>query len=364
MLIGPRSLSSRLVRSPSTLPPLVGYGPRSNGLFSAPVSDTMEYYLFTTKGCNLRCPYCFEVEKQMGSKPTYPLDDLVHFFIMINWGNRQATGHSPRRNDITYYGGEPLMNMPFIEEVMHATQDLGMGHVLQTNGTLLNRASDYLLENLSYILVSVDGTKEAHDKNRKFADGSGSYDLIMRNMGLIKPRFKGQTIARITQLIDPESSIYESVMAVIDLFDAVHWQIESPMRPGVAENKALQEAFLERYDKDIKKLMDYWMENMRRGIIKNIIPFQAMTSAMINKERHRFLRCGCGSSLVAIDLDGQCYGCDTLVGKEGAKIGDIWKGISFGKIPQPAQDPNSLCAKCDIVDFCGGRCLHGHYRFK
>ena len=357
MLINPGRLGSM-----STLPPLVGYGPKNpSAIFHAPVTDTIEYYLFTTKGCNLRCPYCFEVDKQMGSKPTYSLDDLVHFFVMINWGNRQATGHSPRRNDITYYGGEPLMNMPFIEEVMHATQDLGMEHVLQTNATLLDKASDYLLGNLSYILVSIDGPKEVHDKNRKFADGRGSYDLIMSNLQKIKPRFKGQTIARITLLIDPDSSIYDSVMAVIDSFDAVHWQIESPMREGIT--KEAQDGFLERYKKDVQKLSEYLRENLEKGVVKNIIPFQAMASAVINKEKHRNLRCGCGSSLVAIDLDGTCYGCDTLVGKESAKIGDIWHGVDFGKIPQPAQDPNTLCAKCDIVDICGGRCLHGHYKF-
>lgn len=359
MIIDPTRFDSH-----SRTAPLVGYGPRNtSALFHTPVTDTVEYYLFTTKGCNLRCPYCFEVEKQMGSKPTYSLEDLAHFFVMINWGNRQATGHAPRRNDITYYGGEPLMNMPFIEDVMHATQDLGMQHVLQTNGTLLDRASDYLLGNLSTILVSIDGTKEVHDRNRRFADGSGSYDLIMDNLRKIKPRFKGQTIARITLLIEPDSSIYDSVMSVIDTFDAVHWQIESPMRPEVENDRAKQEAFLAKYSQDVQKLMDYFKENLDKGVVKNIIPFQAMFSSYIFNEKHRNLRCGCGSSLVAIDLDGKCYGCDTLVGKEGAKIGDIWHGVNFKLIPQPAQDPNSLCAKCDIVDVCGGRCLHGHYKF-
>ena len=49
-----------------------------------------------------------------------------------------------------------------------------------TNGVLLNDdIKQYINENMSNVVLSIDGTKETNDRMRYRVDGSGSYDTIV-----------------------------------------------------------------------------------------------------------------------------------------------------------------------------------------
>ena len=61
---------------------------------------------------------------------------------------------------------------------------------ITTNATLLNnKIMDFLCRNNFDILISLDGSKEEHDINRKFEDGTGSFDIIMKNILSIKESY-------------------------------------------------------------------------------------------------------------------------------------------------------------------------------
>ena len=56
-----------------------------------------------------------------------------------------------------------------------------------TNGTLFNERIIRLLKKYPFnVLISLDGPKEIHDKNRVFANGKGSYDVLMKNLTQIR----------------------------------------------------------------------------------------------------------------------------------------------------------------------------------
>lgn len=293
----------------------------------------LEYWIFVTKNCNMRCSYCFEEKEVSLSKPSYSLEQLKHFLFVTN--ARSPLGE----HGIIFYGGEPLLNQEFIKEIIRSTKEdcvrkKQLTYVLQTNGTLLNKIDTYLLENLDVISVSIDGPKKIHDRFRKFPDGSGSYDKIMDNLMKIKSKFKGQTLAMITTSIDQEFSIYESVMDTIDKFDHVHWNIETPIPTNVSKEDT--DAFLRKYKEDIIKLSDYWVEEMKKGRVRNIIPFQYITEALETGITHTSPPCGAGQRLIVVDLDGQCYNCDVIAcdldyeRRKMAYIGNIWSGVKIG----------------------------------
>lgn len=88
-------------------------------------------------------------------------------------------------------------------------------------------------------------------------------------------------------------------------------------------------------------MVDFWISGIKKGSKINIIPFEYAVQKIISEELVIDLRandlctikrearapCGCGGKLVVIDLDGKCYACDTLIGREDAIIGDIWDGV-------------------------------------
>ncbi|MFQ8899523.1 MAG: radical SAM protein [[Clostridium] scindens] len=67
------------------------------------------------------------------------------------------------------------------------TKDKEIYFYITTNGTLLTeQIISYLCEHNFNITISLDGDKEEHNKNRRFLEGTGSFDLIMNNLQKIK----------------------------------------------------------------------------------------------------------------------------------------------------------------------------------
>ena len=87
----------------------------------------MQYHLVLTEQCNKECTYCGGTRHVEGIPltHTYDIDDLVAFM---------------RRDPepvIGFYGGEPLLAMDFMYEVMDKVP--AKAFTLQTNATLLGQ---------------------------------------------------------------------------------------------------------------------------------------------------------------------------------------------------------------------------------
>ena len=185
------------------------YSYRSKGYFSEsqleniehPQDDLLEFHLSkrvekitmqVTQDCNLRCSYCSYTggyDQRTHSKKTMPLETMFKTvdFIMQNSTDVKSI-------DIGFYGGEPLLEIDKIKETVcyikenypHKT----VTHSLTTNGTIFtDKIIEFLFERGFNVLVSLDGPKELHDMNRVFADGSGSFETVMKNLKYIKHNF-------------------------------------------------------------------------------------------------------------------------------------------------------------------------------
>ena len=75
---------------------------------------------------------------------------------------------------IGFYGGEPLLEFELIKKcVKYARKELKgkqINFALTTNATLLNdEIINYFIEHSFIVTVSIDGPKEMHDDERRFA---------------------------------------------------------------------------------------------------------------------------------------------------------------------------------------------------
>ncbi|MEM3921534.1 MAG: TIGR04084 family radical SAM/SPASM domain-containing protein [Nitrososphaerota archaeon] len=299
----------------------------------------LTFILYATGRCNLRCGYCggsFDPAK-VPWRVEYDLsllDDLV------------------RDGDvIAYYGGEPLLNMRFIEEVMGRFE--GCRHVIQTNGLLLDRVSRNILERLDAVLVSIDGDRRVTDRWR----GRGVYDRVIGGVArLRKAGFSGDVVARMT--ITPDSDIHRDVehLLGLGLFDHVHWQlsmiwvdrglwgdlwgwIESSYKPG------------------LDKLMELWISGLERGEILGMAPFQGVLKRVLSGGPTP--PCGSGEDSFTVLTDGRIILCPIAVEDGWAQMG-LLGAISRRELEGRRNVIDEPCRSCCLLGICGARCLYTH----
>ena len=107
----------------------------------------MNWFIITTNRCNLYCKYCQnEPHPNLPIKPNWGVDQLKDFL---------AKDDSPT---ICFYGGEPLLFMDKIQEVMDNIPAVHFS--LQTNGLLLHKLPTEYLNRFTSILVSLDGDEQ------------------------------------------------------------------------------------------------------------------------------------------------------------------------------------------------------------
>lgn len=304
----------------------------------------MEYILFLTYRCNLNCAYCF-------AKNLVHNKDTKNFTVSPSRVNEiceyiKKDIHVNHREDnsIVFFGGEPSLVPDIIMNIMEKTGDLKIRYSIYTNGLLLNDLPDELLKKLSSILVAIDGDRKTHVMYKP----AESYDAILWNVAKIKPKTQAQIIARIT--MEETTDIYASVMNLVDSFDYVHWQI-------VNKDCFIDpEKMKKNYRKGIERLFDQWLRSLKNGEVINIIPINRIVLSFINPRREQSFRCGCGSSIQAIDVAGNIYACDECVGSKENVVGTIRDGkvdlIKYKKHTDLFED----CKSCTISNICLGRC--------
>jgi uncharacterized protein len=154
--------------------------------------------MLITEDCNCRCDYCFI----HGKRPRRMTEEIVRAtvdFLLVK-------SQSLKDVELLFLGGEPLLAF----DLMQLAVDYGefrsrcLGKLLTfamtTNGTLFDEEKlTFCRDHGIKFLLSIDGDRETHNLHRKFADGRGSYDAVVRLIGLMKvyQRWLG---ARVTPL--------------------------------------------------------------------------------------------------------------------------------------------------------------------
>jgi Fe-coproporphyrin III synthase len=115
-----------------------------------------------TRQCNLRCQMCIQGR---GEEEVYPWNDPKNQLPFSAWTTLldQTAGFSPF---LSISGGEPTIHPQFREFVV-AAKRRGFVFELVTNGTLLTRDADFIVEQgIEFVSVSLDGLEERHDEIR------------------------------------------------------------------------------------------------------------------------------------------------------------------------------------------------------
>jgi radical SAM protein with 4Fe4S-binding SPASM domain len=261
---------------------------------------------------------------------------------VTNYIKENAKGQD---NSVVFFGGEPLLEYLMIDKFIKETDGLYLSYILYTNGLLIDRVPLPFYESINNIIVSLDGDKKSHEKHR----GKGTYDKIINNLKLIKPKVDSFFIGRITS--EEETNIYESVTNILSYVDAIYWQIVN--KPKFNDS----EKFINNYKNNLGRLFDFWLYHFKQGQLFNIIPFQAIISSLLFNYGNDGLsfRCHAGSSLQVIGGDGNIYWCDEYIGEKKGIIGNIYGNKPIMEY-ESHEEIFADCKKCNITSICLGRC--------
>lgn len=161
-------------------------------------SRQMPMYIFMPNyDCNLRCFYCFQ--DHMRTDPAFrhllrrmevpTVDRIFQAMPRIEALHGIPEGQ-PRRRNIGFFGGEPLLadNRPLIQYIMEKALAEGPADFWAvTNGTELEAYADLIGSQpgqIASLQITLDGPPGEHDRRRIYADGSGSFEKIARNLTL------------------------------------------------------------------------------------------------------------------------------------------------------------------------------------
>lgn len=131
-----------------------------NSLETAENKELSLILLPAGEACNLNCIYCYEDHSYAKRMTTETAEVLFEFIKKYN----------PSRVSVEYFGGEPMLNLKFIEVFYDKLVLLGIPFKcsITTNGTLLNSSTLERLYNsgVRSFQITLDGAKELHNRLR------------------------------------------------------------------------------------------------------------------------------------------------------------------------------------------------------
>lgn len=146
--------------------------------------------------CNLACVYCYADARPRGSN-TGPFNVIGRGPQEITWPVAKAAvdrvindarRYQQPKIEIMYAGGEPTLSFGVLEPLtryvrtMSASAGLRANIGIVSNGLFGPKIRDWLIASMDYVSISIDGQREAHNRQRPSISGKDVYDQIISNL--------------------------------------------------------------------------------------------------------------------------------------------------------------------------------------
>lgn len=329
-------------------------------------SEPESFFIYPTYGCNLRCTYCFQTEDMRAGEVITPRLIDKAFEVMEQF---HAEGEAKEPPLLTLFGGEPLMyrakQKDAVEYMLRKCQDAGFHSKIITNGVDLTHYIDLIQKYVDkHIQVTLDGPKDIHNKRRIFADGSGSFDQIVKSIDTVLEELGMHIVLRINVDKENLSSLPEMATFIIEK----GWRDTGLITPYIAavrdsgcvgqENvvplpqllKKVLTMYTNQPETRVITLMGWrWIES-----IENLIKKGRLYSPLFNF-------CGAGMKRLCFDTYGDIYACAGFAGEKSQIIGRYSPEFEFyTELLNQWETRNILtlpkCSTCSYNLLCGGGC--------
>jgi uncharacterized protein len=344
--------------------------------------------VLTTLQCNFACDYCIQGDHGDYNKHAHKMS-LETSARIVAWAEAQLDALKPESFALTFFGGEPLLNLPVVfdmAERMHAaTSQRGVRMLINviTNGLLLtpeivNRLNPL---GLNGVKITLDGDQATHDRMRPLRGGQGTFDRIIRNVRQVA------SLTRVAIGGNFDADSVESYPALLDflkeqdfassLSKVVFKPIIRPLKP--AEPPRPAGLIPLRVVSDEKPLGGTCMTAAGASTGSQSSGTSACDSCHFMDEKMSFLReetrrrgfptidgvhmgpCELHKRhAYTIGVDGELHACPGFASDTSHAIGHITKPIQAAQEATAARfeahSPWRKCGDCSFIPVCAGGC--------
>lgn len=297
-----------------------------------------------TTRCNLGCSWC--IDKYVLSNKEIPkerMDKLLEEFK-----------EAGIRSVVYFGGGEPMMYNE-INEILIKTHDLGIDYAINTNGIMLEKASETIAATCSWIRISLDAASE--EKYKELHNNKDYFKKIVRNIELLNKTKKG-TVG--TSFVVMEENVDEIFKAaeLVKKIGCDFIQFKPRYIPNIKNERSLNK-YIANLNSKVKKELEKakQLEDSRFAVLITGSMKTLLSSEPVN-QRKSYTYCAAQQFVPLITPHG-VYVCPNLRGAEKGRIGnilansfkEIWEGEQRKKIINkinPSKDCNLACLRHQI----------------
>jgi len=273
-----------------------------------------------TGKCNLRCKYCFE-HKYNGNM------DVEKFRKYVEEGC--FTAFFP-------FGGEPLLRLELLEKILETADEHKKKLIkenLITNGVLIPKYIEKIKELGLHMQISVDGPRHVNDINRKYANGRGTFDDIIKG---ISACIKHKVPWSIHGVCTKETLPYLAE-SLFWFFKIYRLQSKEEATKHLRQN-TIQVIFEEDWDdKDVDIIIEQFYKFTEMIMKLPDFTYKEKITTLSSLFNRIGASCGAGTSLLAIDENFDIYPCHrlaTVPERENYKLGNVYKPKEFKNYKQ------------------------------
>lgn len=317
--------------------------------------------------CNMRCDYCFAGCGTYHSAKAYMSAETgkrAIDFLIKNSGIKKNL-------EVDFFGGEPLMNMKAVKEIVAYAKERGkqegkeFSFTMTTNGVLLNKENiDYLNAEMDNVVLSIDGRPETHNAVRHAVSGKDMYDHIMKNFVAFK-EVRGNKKYYVRGTFTAKNLDFSK--DIFHLCDCGFDQISvEPVVLPAGHPLEINETHLTKIIDEYEHFTEGYLERRRGGKWFNFFHFMIDLhhGPCVNK---RLTGCGAGTEYLAVSPEGDLYPCHQFVGLSDYLIGNVDEGVKNQNIREQFAAVTVLkkehCAACAAKYYCGGGCAANAVNF-
>ena len=345
------------------------------------ISNLTQVIFEVTTSCNMRCQYCCYGEGyKIFQNRTHGNLSFEKAKVVLNYITEALCSTANKSTDtkfaISFYGGEPLLNINLITQIVEYAKTLDfkgrrLNFSMTTNAVYLAKHMNFLKENNFHILVSLDGARK-HNRYRIYQNQQETFDDVINNLKKVQGKYPDwfKTI-RFNSVYTNLSDIKEIAVFFRSIFNKV--PTFSPLHPTSSDAPKSEtiNAMLKRFviPDDMEDDIDFISKNPKVKLMYDFIQKSLFNYFITENEMldiaDKSLRLPTGTCIpfskrLFVDHSGGIHPCEKVCRDAPLGYVDDHVSILFDKI---ADNHNKLlrkvvyrCQKCYRQIICN-RCL-------
>lgn len=316
--------------------------------------------------CNMECKYCFYMD--VAEKRTeYEYGFMVKETLenIIRKGIEEVSGTC----SFTFQGGEPtLAGIGFYKKAVdiqkkYQNKRIEVYNAIQTNGYLIDEEwASFLGENHFLVGLSLDGTAELHNENRKDKSGKGTWSRVMRAVRLFR---KYKVSFNILCVVTGKTAACADKVYNFFIKNGFYWLQFIPCMEPLYEERGSEKYSLgpEAYGKFLIRIFDRWLNDLKNGKYISIRTFDNWISMVLGEQPEACNMAGKCSVQFVVESDGSIYPCDFYVIDKWRigninkdEITDIVRSVKAEAFIAESGNISCECRKCRWFVLCKGGC--------